>query len=242
MNPVVPREHGAWGMLLAPFLAGAVAGGWTLWHLLLGLSLLAVFCGIHPLLKWVKHPARQQVLKKWGLRYLAIAIVLGLPVLLHAPVLGWLFVPAALMASVNVLFALRKQERHLLNDLAGIVGLVLGGVAACLLGSRDAAGVGLQIAACFTLYFFGVALYVKTILRNKGNLPLKVVANLYPLAMAMLALWLPSPWLFAAASSFSILKAWLTPFNASLRTKTLGLIEIANLIWFTTFLVLSILA
>ena len=238
MKLVLPREHGTWGMLLAPFLAGVVAGGWTIWHLLLGLTLLAVFFAIPPLLQWVKNPARQQAMKKWGLGYLGVAVVLGLPVLLRFPVLEWLFVPAALTVSLNILFARRKQERHLLNDLAGIVGLVLGGVAACLVGSRHAVGVGLEIAACFTLYFFGVALYVKTILRNKGSRSMKVLANLYPIGMALLTLTLPAPGFLLLACSFSILKVWLTPYNASLRAKTLGLIEIANLIWFTLFFLL----
>ena len=51
-------------------------------------------------------------MKKWGLGYLGVAAVLGLPVLLRFPALGWLFVPAVLTVSLNILFARRKLEHH----------------------------------------------------------------------------------------------------------------------------------
>lgn len=42
MKLIIPKQHGAWGMLLIPFVLGILTGKWTWYHIPLFFSV--VFC------------------------------------------------------------------------------------------------------------------------------------------------------------------------------------------------------
>lgn len=46
MKALIPKQHGAWAMLLIPFCLGTVKGGAVLWHIPLFLGWLFI------LLRW----------------------------------------------------------------------------------------------------------------------------------------------------------------------------------------------
>ncbi|MGZ4031947.1 MAG: YwiC-like family protein, partial [Tumebacillaceae bacterium] len=130
MKVVLPREHGAWGMLFGPLLAGMIAGGFRMADILLVFAMLAVYLASNPLIQWLKQPERKADMKKWAIGYSAAAAAFGLPLVFYYPPLLLLALPGGVSLLINIRFALRKQERHLLNDLAAIAGLCLGAVAA----------------------------------------------------------------------------------------------------------------
>ncbi|GAX91390.1 YwiC-like family protein [Effusibacillus lacus] len=239
MKAVIPREHGAWGMLFAPLLVGMFAGGLAASHVLLVLSMLGVYLASYPLIQWFKNPKRNAHLRGWILGYGAASAVLGLPLVYLYPKLVWLALPAAVVLMINIGFAVRKQERHILNDLVAISGLSLGGVAAYYVSTNgfDLTS-GVIWLSCF-LVFTGSVLHVKSLIREKGNRTIKAAANIYHVLLVALPIaaefafpeLLPYKWM-SLAFAFSAIKVWVTPFNKPMRSLTIGMIEIANTVWF----------
>jgi hypothetical protein len=227
-------------MLFGPLLAGMIAGGFRLADILLVLSMLMVYLASNPLIQWLKQPSRKADMKKWAFGYSVAAALFGIPLVIEYPHLLWMALPASVSLLINIRFALRKQERHLLNDLAAIAGLCLGTVAAFYVGSGTFGIQAWYMWGAFVLQFFGSALYVKTLIREKGNRNVKMAANQFQglllFVSIVVGMVLPGHYpvgYLALAFLFSLVKVWVTPFNINLRPLTVGLIEIANTIWFT---------
>ena len=45
MKWMIPKQHGAWSMLILPFLLGGIVGGWTLAHIPFAIAWLFVYMG-----------------------------------------------------------------------------------------------------------------------------------------------------------------------------------------------------
>lgn len=56
MKLIIPKQHGAWGMLLIPFVLGILTGKWTWYHIPLFLACFFVYLATYPLLMYVKQP------------------------------------------------------------------------------------------------------------------------------------------------------------------------------------------
>ncbi|HEU4962683.1 MAG TPA: YwiC-like family protein [Bacilli bacterium] len=241
MKLVLPREHGSWGILFAPLLVGTIVAGAGWAHLLLFSGALAAFLAAHPLILWLKNPQKHKAMLRWTIGYGVAALLFGLPLLYAYHPLFWVVAGAGLTLLLNIWFAVTKRERHLFNDIVAIGGLSLGGVAAYLIGAGTQmwSFEALWIACAPLLLFIGSALHVKTMIREKGNLRFKRLAAGYHLLllvapMLTAALWpdvFPYPWLWLAYL-VSALRTWLTPFGATRRPLTIGLIEIGNTVWF----------
>lgn len=161
----VPPQHGAWAMLLVPWLAGVLTAGFRWAHLPLLGAWLAGYLLSYYALQAVKtrRPAR---LRPQLLLYGPITAVLGLPVVVVRPQV-LLYAPAyALLLAVNVVHARRRRERALLNDLVSVIQSCL-----MVLVAATVAGVGWVVPAfaAVLLYFTGTVLYVKTMIRERGN-------------------------------------------------------------------------
>lgn len=239
MKMVLPREHGSWGILFAPLLVGTFSAGAEWHHLLLFSGALSAFLAANPLIQWLKNPQKNRTMVRWMIGYGIAALLFGVPLLLVYRPLLWIAAGACLTLGVNILFAVNRRERHLLNDAAAIFGLSLGGVAAYFVGAQSLTVDALWVALASLLFFFGSALHVKTLIREKGNLAYKRAADWYHLfllvgAMTSAAVYpelFHSPWLWLAYLG-SALRTWLTPFNSNMRPSTAGMLEIVNTIWF----------
>jgi hypothetical protein len=129
----IPREHGAWGILLQPFLAAAViAGAWN-WFLLPGLlSILLLFLMREPLLvlarqRWVwRTPhAEAEDARRWlwiegGLLVLCGAILLAA---LPFTLLAFLGVMAAGLTGFAVWMTVRNKQRSMALQVISAFGL-----------------------------------------------------------------------------------------------------------------------
>lgn len=239
MKFVIPREHGAWGMLFAPLLIGMLVAGLNLNHVPLVLGMLAAYLASNPLIQWIKSQKRNSHMLNWALGYGAAAALLGIPLLFQYPRLIGLFLAAGLVLLVNIQFTVRKKERHLLNDLAAMAGLSLGAVAAYYIGRGSINGTSWYLWIACILQFFGSALHVKTLIREKGNRRVKTIANLYHIVLLILPFAVhlvfptqfPYQWL-SLAYLLSAGRTLLTPFNSNIRPLTIGILEIFNTVWF----------
>ncbi|ASN79691.1 YwiC-like family protein [Deinococcus ficus] len=193
----MPRQHGAWAMLFLPYLVGVtlLAQGSGVpafaWPLLP--AWLFGYFAFNALTLWLKS-GRKPLYLRPALTYGAVSGVLGGLTLALAPhLLGWALAFAPLLG-VGLWRAAHRDDASLLARGSAVV-------AACLLtavmttgGPLDA--LRLPLTARPTLatlalwaYFLGTLLYVKTMIRERGEaayLTLSVGAHA---ALFALALW-----------------------------------------------------
>jgi len=210
-------------MLLVPFLVALIAAGadWLQVPLLvawLGGYLLSYYAFLA--LK-TRRPAR--VLPQLRL-YAAITVPTALVVVVLRPQVLW-FAPAyAGLLAVNARYAWHHRDRALTNDLAAVVqGTLMVPVAATVAGVSP-----VEVLAPFVivlLYFIGTVLFVKTMIRERGDeafLRASIAFHAVAAVVAGLILW-PLAILFAW---FGVRAAWLPRY--SMTPKTVGLVEIGN--------------
>jgi hypothetical protein len=142
-KPVIPREHGAWAILLLPLMLGAViAGRFTPAVLVLLASALFVFLSYTPARVLSRHltdqrqaPGRLRQAAWWTALYLIPGIAGCVWLLAHGH--HALLLPGALaMASfLAALFASCSMPKSIAGDLFSVVGLSLGAPAAYAVAS-----------------------------------------------------------------------------------------------------------
>ncbi|MFE9689627.1 YwiC-like family protein [Micromonospora sp. NPDC005806] len=219
----IPPQHGAWAMLVVPYLAGLVAAGyrwpdapllgaWIAGYLLSYYAFQAVKS------RRVQRYRTQLVLYAAVAAPLALLVVVARPgVLVYAP--GY----AALFA-VNTWYAARRQERAFVNDLASVL-------QSCLMVFVVAAVADVPPAAVFGMfvlcvaYFVGTVCYVKTIIRERGNPTyLRLSVGYHVLALAVAAWFGLMP---AALFAWLLARAALLPGRGWTPKRT-GVVEIVN--------------
>ncbi|MET8838213.1 YwiC-like family protein [Micromonospora sp. NPDC004540] len=221
----LPPQHGAWAMLLLPYVAAVGVTGPRWPHLpVLGVGLAGYLFSYYALLA-VK-TGRADRVRPQLLVYGAATALLGAPVLLARPaVLGYVPLYAALLA-VNVGHARRRRERALLNDLASVgQSLLMVFVVATVAEVPPVDLVG--VAAAVGAYLVGTVLYVKTMIRERGSARYRwasLAYHLVALAVAVTAGWGPA---VAAVFALLLIRAGVLP-GRRLTPLRVGLIEMVG--------------
>lgn len=166
--PPLPREHGAWMMLVVPLIVGALAGGSLDWPVILTfIAAFFAYLARHPLVLIAR--ARGDPLRLprgvlfWLAVYSAVAGLSGLAVIAFGSY--WLLIPIAALAGlplgVNLYLAARHAEMSIVGEMLGIAGLALGAPATYYVafGAPGLQMVGLWLLTFF--YFGGTVFYVK---------------------------------------------------------------------------------
>lgn len=132
-GPIVPKEHGAWAMLLIPLVVSlAAAGRWGMEGPLFLGTCLAIYTARQPLSVLVRPPREPGDEGKgrpafWLAVYVALALAFGLPLLLYYG--RWLLLPwaALFLAFTAAHLYLRNQrlDRTIPGELTTIGGLAL---------------------------------------------------------------------------------------------------------------------
>ncbi|GAA2628414.1 YwiC-like family protein [Paractinoplanes durhamensis] len=218
----LPPQHGAWAMLLLPYLAGVTAAGFRWPDVPLLATWLTGYLLSYFVLQAVKtrRPHRFRAPLTW---YAPLTAGFGLIVAVARPQL-LLYAPAyAALFAVNVRYAARRQERALLNDLASVLQSCLMVFVVATVADRPPHTAVIPFAVTL-LYFTGTVLYVKTMIRERGSAPYRRASIAYhaaALAAAAAIGWFPS-----AVFALLLARAWLLPARP-LTPKQVGLIEIA---------------
>ena len=238
----MPREHGAWGILLIPFATAVGIAG--TWNLQVALLLISVMCF---------YVARTSFLKQettWTLFLLASSAVCLAPLLVVWR-LWWLVALGVAAAPL----AFRKTGRSVTTQLIAVAGLTLTAPAAWYAATGNLDRHAWLLWGLNFLYFAGGVLYVKmhvaAAIRRKlfdstaekvswgatnlafyGGLALCVVG----LAMAHLI-----PWLAALAFMPVVVRATIGVgrLSSQLHIKRLGWTEVAHSIVFAVLLILG---
>ncbi len=177
----LPTQHGAWAMLVVPFLVGVALRGHDglplTWFLapLFAFWLLGYFA-FNAGSGWLKaHPTRRRPFVAPLVTYAAASAGFGLLTLLGAGprILTWVPVYLVLLLPALVLAARRRERATLGGALttaaAALMTLVVRFPDATELLSGTQGARSAAAAAFVFAYFFGTVFYVKTNIRERGN-------------------------------------------------------------------------
>jgi len=238
----VPNQHGAWAMLVLPLAVGALRSGPGWMHLWLLLAWLLGYFTFFATGLWLRS-GRKPRYRAPVVTYASVTAVVGGGLLAVQPgLLRWGVVYAPLLAT-SLWFSARRAERDLVNDVLTVAAASLMVVVAFGLRDDDAWLPGSGSASAWVLaavvfgYFVGTALYVKTMIRERGNPAMYAASVGHHAAAALAALWLlPPVGLLAAVLA---LRAALVPrLRPGARPLTIGLGEIAASLTLGVLLVL----
>ncbi|OUM94673.1 MAG: hypothetical protein A9Z00_10915 [Thermobacillus sp. ZCTH02-B1] len=223
-NLYIPKQHGAWAMLILPLLFGVIASNPTWRHALLFAAWLLAYLFAHAFLQWVRtkrKPAWLGPLRLYG----GLLLPAGAALLALEPSLVPLLPLAVPLILVNLYFAKRNRERAFLNDLAAVILFSLMTFAAFRVGGGTDTGLAFELFALSVLYFTGTIFYVKTMIREKHDKAFYRYSVLYHAAfLAAVALLYP-PALIPAAAVLLVRAIVMPRLNPAV--KTIGMLEIA---------------
>lgn len=142
----IPREHGAWGLMLQPFLAAAVLAGRWDWLLIPALALtLAGFLIREPLTvlarrKWAGHrtPEHSPVAMNWLLLEIVASAIAFAILASHIPILPLVLLTVAGLGLtvISVWFALQNKQRSIGLQAVAVAGLGSSALLASLVVTR----------------------------------------------------------------------------------------------------------
>lgn len=223
-------------MWLAPLAVGLAGTPWHPSKLLLAVAVLFAYLASYPLLQSLRYPSQRAYWLRGAVGYGAVAGGFGLPLVWMYPALLVVGLIALAGFVVNAWFARRRDERHLLNDLVAMGGLDLAVVAGYVVGRGRLDAEAWSLWALCLLYFFGTALHVKSLIRERRNRLLKLVAIAYALAVPGVLALVFQP-LLAAAYLPAAARTLLIPQNHNFKAIVLGVIEIVCSVWFAVWLI-----
>lgn len=228
MKLLVPKQHGAWAMLIVPFGLGMAASQPVFSHIPLFLGWLLIYLSSYPLLMVLKKKQVPYHLKWFYLYFLAALVVLAVPILMY-PKLILIGMSAVPFFFINVYYAKKNNERSLLNDLAAISILSMGAVAGYYIGAETIDIKALLPWTFSVLFFVGSTFFVKTLIREKRNPAFRWISWGYHFALILLFLFIEP--LFAIAYVPSAIRAvWL--YGKQLKPMQIGVAEIVNSAFF----------
>jgi len=241
-GPPMPREHGAWGILLIPFATAVGVSGVV--DAKMVLLLASVLCFYIARTSFLKHHA------KWTFLLLAGSGLCTAPLLIvwH---LWWL----AAFGVVAAALAFRRTERKVAMQLIAVAGLTLTAPAAWYAATGSLDWPAWRLWVLNFLYFAGGVFYVKlhvaAAIRHKpidciserlalGTATLSYHAGMSAVLVVFVAMhWISWPVLLAYVTAVirAVVGVWrLTP---TLRIKRLGWTEVAYSLVFAVVVILS---
>ncbi|WP_078428323.1 YwiC-like family protein [Alkalihalobacterium alkalinitrilicum] len=236
MNWFIPREHGAWAMLIVPYLLGILFSttNWT--HLFFFIGILSFYFATGPILAYIRQPRLgKSVLPAIGL-YTIIGSLFFIPIIIQLPFLMVLFLFISPFFAVNLWFAKQKKERLFINDVIAIFGFSFLVLIAFYIGNREIPIQAYMLMLVNLCFFIGSVFHIKTFIRERGNQHFHKLSNIYHSSLIIIPLLFGLPFI-ALALAVSSLKTWIMPRNKKIKPMTLGLIEMGNSVAFIVLLV-----
>ncbi|PEA52665.1 hypothetical protein CON64_22475 [Bacillus pseudomycoides] len=228
MKPVIPKQHGAWAMLLIPFLLSAFIGKATWQHILLFIAWLFIYLATYPFLMYMKQKRQKRYLH-WTLIYFSLAILFGIIPLTYE----WRILLFAIymipLFFINIYFARQKNERALLNDVSAIIVFCIGGMISYYFTMKTIDETAWLIALVSFLYFMGSTFYVKTMIREKKNPTYRWISWGYHLLL-VIGTFIVSPW-FVITFIPSCIRA-IVLYGKKITVLKVGVWEIVNSVYF----------
>lgn len=219
----IPNQHGAWAMLISPFLVGVLASEPRWVHLPLALFWLLGYFAFFATSLWLKANRRPRWFPPVRAYSIAAACVGVCVLVLDSSLILWAPVFVGPLV-VGLWAASQRRERDLLIGITTLVGAAAMTLMTYDIGHGSVTVQAWKLALIQLLYFGGTVFYVKSAIRERDNSGFLRISIAFHVA-ATVAAWVLSPWLGLVFSVLLIRAAVLPPRHPSPRT--LGLIEVA---------------
>lgn len=224
-------------MLIVPFMVSLAVHEQNLLQLLFFLGMFFFYLSFFPLLMILRNRQSADVYLNWLLAYGALAaLFLAIP-LLHYPqllILGIVILP---LLAINMYFAHVHRERELFNSFTAIAGMSLGAVACGFLATGNWTITSLWIWLLCVVFFMGSVFFVKSMIREKKNPLYRKLSWGYHGAVLLLTFTVTGSWLLTLAYVPGLVRALLYS-GRNLLPLQIGLIEIANSLWFLALVII----
>ena len=198
----IPNQHGAWAMLAGPLLVGILASEPRWVHLPLTLLWFLGYFAFFATGLWLKS-RRKARFRPPVLVYSAATVPFGIAVLLMRPDLLWWAPAFAPLLVVGLVLAAERKDRALLSGLATTLAASLMTPVAYDAGGGDDWTRAWLLTAVMAVYYVGTILYVKTMIRERGNQHY-VVASIFYHAVAAVAFAFVSWWVAAVFALLTV--------------------------------------
>jgi hypothetical protein len=222
----IPKQYGAWAMMLAPIVTSCVIWGFGWQHAVFLVAWITAYLAYMAVRGWLtvrRSPTRARVWVAPMLTYGASCAVAVGGLLVWQPGLTWWAIPLVALLGASVVLVVVGQERSVFNDafliggsclMVVVVGTSFRATGGGWNGFVEAAGLpsAWLVAAVFAGYFWGTIFYIKTMIRQRGKTGWYLASVVYHLVMVPLG-FLVSPWVGAlgcliAARAIAVPKIW----------------------------------
>ncbi|MEV0522105.1 YwiC-like family protein [Streptomyces sp. NPDC050439] len=228
----LPNQHGAWAMLVVPFLTGMFLGAPTPWHAVLLLAWLLGYLATFHVQQWLRlrrHSRNPRAAQRHALPaqvFLLALLPLAVALVVHAP---WLLAAGACAVpflAVNCAYAWRNRERALPNGIAAVIPACGMLPVALLMGGGDLGHAWRPTLACL-LYFAGTVLYVKTMIRERGSSPYRWASAVWHAGAVAVTFGIHMPVTLVVFFGVCFLRAVWMPTRGRVRAPVVGALEMA---------------
>ncbi|QHE53832.1 YwiC-like family protein [Pontibacillus sp. HMF3514] len=236
MKLLLPKQHGAWAMLLVPFILGITSSEFSWVHLPLLLGWLGLYLSTYPMLMVFKGKKRDLHLKWTGI-YMGIAIIFLVVVLLNEwrmMIFGLFMLPLFL---INIYYAKKKKDRAFANDVTAIIVFCIGGAASYYLGAGTLDMKGWSVVSLSFLFFLGSTFYIKTMIREKKNAKFKWYSWIYHVLLIIGVVLITGSFMWGIPFIPSVIRAFVL-YGKKLTIMQIGIIEIINSLYFLVVLII----
>lgn len=238
MNLFLPKQHGAWAMLIIPFWLGVVTTGFMWQHIPFFLGWLFLYLATYPMLLLFKKKRKPEY-KKWTIIYIIPAIILLMIPLFTRPsiiIFGAAMLPFFL---INAYFSRINKERALINDFSAIFVFCLAGLASSYLVKGQILHDEILAFIASYVFFIGSTFYVKTMIREKKNLFFKKLSWIFHI-LVIIAWMALGYWVIAIAFLSSLYRA-IFFYGKPYSVMKIGVLEIANSVVFFIIMIIALL-
>jgi hypothetical protein len=238
MNLFLPKQHGAWAMLIIPFWLGIIASNFLWQHIPFFIGWLLLYLATYPMLLLFKKK-KISFYRKWTMIYMLPALLFLLFPLVTNPFIiffGLIMIP---FFCINAYFSSKNRDRALSNDLSAIVVFGIAGLASSFLGEGFVSDKAWLAFFTSILFFTGSTFYVKTMIREKKSEIYKWISWGYHLLV--FTFWLiAGQWMIALAILPSLLRAYYF-YGKPYSVKKVGVLEIGNAVLFFGMMTVALL-
>lgn len=237
MKLFMPKQHGAWAMLIIPFWLGAAASEIVWQHIPFFIGWLLLYLATYPLLLMFKKK-KIPFYRKWALIYMVPALVFLMIPLFTTPSIIYFGISMFPFFIINSYFSAKNKERAILNDLSAIVVFSIAGLASSYLPGSTINEEAILVFAASILFFTGSTFYVKTMIREKKNTHFKWVSWVFHLMVPVL--WLVAGEAIVAAASIPSLVRAVAFYGRPVSVMQVGIYEIINAVLFFFIMLMAI--
>ncbi|ALC91875.1 hypothetical protein AM500_20335 [Bacillus sp. FJAT-18017] len=238
MKLFMPKQHGAWAMLIVPFWLGVVASGFVWEHVPFFLGWIFLYLATYPMLLLFKKK-KIAFHVKWIVIYLVPALLLLLFPLFERPSVVYFGLMMLPFFAINAYFSSKNKDRHIINDFSAIFAFSFAGLASAYLPAGAVSGEAMLVFIVSVLFFIGSTFFVKSMIREKKNSNFKLISWGYHAAVTVF--WIiMSQWLIAVAFLPSLARA-IGFYGRKMSPIQIGVAEIVNSVLFFIFIAVHLI-